>query len=323
MANQKISINSATAQSVMTYVANSASILESDVSSKLSSSFEPMTSLGFLTCLPTIQSQVTSLANAHQKLVSEITSHLGIAEDTEKRLENDYNNGSYGTGSKGGYSGGSSGGSGGGGGGSYSGGTEEMGEEYVEEYSEMTDVSEGLPISVSELSELLDNIDGEYQNNFVELLNQNIEGGDSLSELLLDNTKSKKLYKVIKNIFGDKFNFDDMKLEDYKELQKVVLNMIVKSDVNMPVLNEKTILTCKEYLNKVCNDNNIEPSDLLLDSRYANTLKIALADVYNGKADSTLSEEAVTNFRSYLDSLAEKNNISVTELLNNHMDLIS
>jgi hypothetical protein len=322
MANKKISINSEAAYSVMTYVANAASILESEVSSKLSNSFEPLTSLGFLTSLPTIQSQVTSLSSAHQKLVGEITSHLGVAEETEKGLENDYENGTYSGG--GGSSGGSSGGGGGGGG--YSGGGDYYGDDgstdYVGEDTEVTSVSEGLAISTSELSELLLSIDGEYQNNFIELLNQNKEGGDSLVELLLDNTKSEKLFTVIKKIFGDKFNLDEMKLEDYKEIQKTVLNMVVKSDVSIPALSEKSILICKEYLNKVSSDHNIEPSDLILDSKYSNTLKIALADVYNGKADGVLTDEAVNNFRHYMDSIAIDNKITVTDLINNHMNLL-
>ena len=62
MAIKQISINSEAAASVMTYVANSCAILQSDVKGKLSTSFEPLISLGFLDgAVSKVEKQVDTL----------------------------------------------------------------------------------------------------------------------------------------------------------------------------------------------------------------------------------------------------------------------
>lgn len=308
MANTQISINSEAAYNVMTYVANSSSILEGDVSSKLSSGFEALTSLGFLdNSLSKVQSQVKSLINAHKSIISEIASHLSSVEEQENDLENGYRNRTYG----GGYNGGSNGGSGG----------EAATPEDTSAF-ELQQEDDGLQISADELCEMLDFIDDEHQENLINLINANKDSDDSLIELLLNNKNSKKLYKVLKKIFGDKINIDDMTLEDYEKVQKKIINMIVKSEVDIPALSEKTVLSGKDYLSKVCKDNNIDPSDLFFDDKYKHTLKKSLQDIYDGNVHDTMTEGEINNFRGYLDTLADSNNITVEDLIENHVDLV-
>ena len=308
MANTKISINSEAAYNVMTYVANSCSILESDVSSKLSSGFDALTSLGFLdNSLSKVQSQVASLISAHNSIVSEIASHMTDVQNQEDALQNGYQNRTYG----GGYSGGSNGGDGG----------EAAHPDDTSTY-ELEEEDDGLKISADELCDLLESVEGEYQKNLIDLINANKDSDVSLIELLLDNTKSEKLYKALKKIFGDKLNLEDMSLEDYEKVQKKLLNIIVNSEVDIPALSEKTVLSGKDYLSKVCKENNIDPSDLFFDDKYKHTLKQSLQDIYDGNVDNTMSEDEVNNYRAYLDILADKNNTTVEDLIDNHLDLV-
>ena len=308
MANTQISINSEAAYNVMTYVANSSSILEGDVSSKLSSGFDALTSLGFLdNSLSKVQSQVKSLIDAHKSIISEIASHLSSVEEQENDLENGYRNRTYG----GGYNGGSNGGSGG----------EAATPEDTSSF-ELQQEDDGLHISGDELCDMLDSIDDDHKENLINLINANKDSDDSLIELLLDNKNSKKLYKVLKKIFGDKLNIDEMTLEDYEKVQKKIVNMIVNSEVDIPALSEKTVLSGKDYLSKVCKENNINPSDLFFDDKYKHTLKESIQDIYDGNVRDTMSEGEVNNFRAHLDTLADSNNITVEDLIENYVDLV-
>jgi hypothetical protein len=317
MANKQISINSEAAYSVMTYVANSCSILQSDVKGKLATAFEPLTSLGFLTgALSKIEGQVDTLIQAHNSIVSEISSHLQTVESQEDGLDSGYQSRSY--------SGGYSGYSGGGGGGSSSDGGEAAGETAVTESSEFALIQEddGLKISSDELIEILDSIEDDYQDELISLINANKPSDVSLLELFLDNTKSEQLYKTLKKIFGDKFDIGDMKLEDYEKVQKNLLNRIVKSEVSIPELSDKTILAGKSYFAKVCKDNNIDASDLFYNDKYAKTLKVSIQNIYDGNINDTMTEDELENFREVVDSIASKNNMTPDELLENHIDLL-
>ena len=307
MANQSISINTEAAYSVMTYVANSCTILESDVSSKLSSGFDVLTSLGFLSSLSTIQNQVSTLIKAHQSIVSEISSHMSTAQEQEENLVGGYQNHTYG-GTNGGYSGGS-----------YNGGEAAVSDS---DQLQVDDVDDGKKLTADKLGDMLVNIGDEYRNLLVELINANKDDNVSLIDLLMDNKNSKELYKVLKKIFGESINIENMTLEDYEKIRRAIIDMIVKADVDIPLLSEKTILLGKDYLQKVCSDNNIDPSKLLFDDEYRQTLKNALIKMYIGGVDDTMNEDAINNFKEYIDQIAADNNISVTDLLTNHVELI-
>ena len=98
--------------------------------------------------------------------------------------------------------------------------------------------------------------------------------------------------------------------------------MIVNSEVDIPALSEKTVLSGKDYLSKVCKENNINPSDLFFDDKYKHTLKQSIQDIYDGNVRDTMSEGEVNNFRAHLDTLADSNNITVEDLIENHVDLV-
>ena len=319
MANQ-VTINSEAASSVMTYVANSCTILQSEVKGKITSSFEPLVSLGFLpNAVTKVEAQVDSLINAHNSIVSEISSHLQDVQSQEDGLYSGYQGGVY----SGGYSGGSSGG------GSSSGSDESLScaEIGIEEASPIeetaiTVVSEGLKVNSNELIEMFDSIGDAYKTTLIKLIDSHKSTDTSLIDLLLDNSASKELYKSLKSIFGDSLDMDDFTLEDYEKVQKYILNMFMKSDVDIPKLTEDSILAGKEYLVKVCSDNKIEPSDLFFDDKYKDLLKQSLMSIYDGDVGDTLTEKQIRNFRYAVDSTAKLKDISSEELIENHLELL-
>ena len=299
----KISINAEAAYSVMTYVANATTMLQNDVSEKLSSSFEPLESLGLLSeSLSTIKEQVKTIENAGQSIVNEIGSHIQTVGTQEQNLLNAYNNRNYG-------------------GNNYTGGPTYSSPDAS--YQDTLDnVDDGLKISTKELQEILLNLDDDYIKDLIELINTNKGKGTSLVELLLDNSNSEKLFKALKDAFGDKINIDDISIEDYKEIQKTLLDAIVKSKIDIPSLNDKSILSCKEYLYKVCKENNINPSDLFFDDKYSMLLKTTIKKMYDGNVGNTLDQSKLDTFKSYIDQLSKKNKVNVDELINNYLDKI-
>ena len=325
MAEQKISINSEAASSVMTYVANSCTILQSDVKGKLSSSFEPLTSLGFLSeALSKIESQVDKLIESHNSIVAEISSHMQDVETQEDGLDNGYQSGTF----TGGYGGTSSGGSTSTWSSDGSPTTSTVDESFVEpqiteaaEY-ELVEESDGLKVNADEFNEMLSSIDGEYQTTLINLINSNKPSDVSLIDLLLDNSNSEELYKTLKDVFGDSLDMSSFTLEDYEKVQKHLLNMIVKSDVSIPKLSDNTILAGKAYLAKVCSDNNIEPSDLFFDNKNKELLKTSLLEIYDGSVGDVMTDKEIKNFRYEVDVKAKKNNMSSEELIENHLDLL-
>ncbi len=303
MAATKIQINAEAAYSVMTYVANASTILQDDVTNKLSKEFEALESLGFVTeSLSTIKSQVKAISDAGQTIVNEIGSHLQSVGTQEQNLLADYNNRSYG-------------------GGNYNGG----GGGYTPSPSDppgATPVDPGLKVNTKELQDIIMNLDDSYIKDLVELINTNKGQNSKLVDLLLDNSNSAKLFKALKDAFGDKLNVDDISAEDYVLVQKTLLNAIVKSEIDIPSLSDKSILSCKEYLNKVCKDNKIEPSDLFFNDKYASLLKTTIKNIYDGNVDSTLDKNKLKKFKSYLDDLSKDNNVKVDDLINKHLNKI-
>jgi hypothetical protein len=308
----------------MTYVANSCTILQSDVKGKLSSSFEPLTSLGFLSeALSKIESQVDKLIESHNSIVAEISSHMQVVEAQEDGLDNGYQSGTF----TGGYGGTSSGGSTS----SWSSDgspTSTVDESYVEpqiteaaEY-ELVEESDGLKVNADEFIEMLSSIGGEYQTTLINLINSNKPSDVSLIDLLLDNSNSAALYKTLKDVFGDSLDMSSFTLEDYEKVQKHLLNMIVKSDVSIPKLSDNTILAGKTYLVKVCSDNKIEPSDLFFNDKYKGLLKTSLLEIYDGSVGDAMTDKEIRNFRYEVDVKAKKNNMSSEELIENHLELL-
>ena len=315
MAIKQISINSEAASSVMTYVANSCAILQSDVKGKLSTSFEPLISLGFLEgAVSKVEKQVDTLISAHNSIVSEISSHMQDVQSQEDGLAAGYGSGRY----TGGYQG-------------YNNADNTVSEDFVEPTDTgITDASEfevvqetdGLKVSTSELLEMFDTIEGEYQNTLVDLINTNKPTGASLISLFLDNSNSEALYKTIKKIFGESLDINDFTLEDYEYVQRYLLNMIIKSETEFPKLTEDTILAGRPYLVKVCEDNNIEPCELLLDDKYKDLLKQTLLNIYDGNVDNTMTEIQLDNYRDAVDLIAFNNKTTSEEIIMNNPELL-
>lgn len=303
MAATKISINAEAAYSVMTYVANASTILQDDVTNKLSKDFEALESLGFLSeGLSTIKEQVKTISEACQTIVNEIGSHIQTVGNQEQALLNDYNNRNYGN------------------------NTVNGGNYYppatTGDPPGTTDVDPGLKVTTKELQDIIMNLDGSYIKDLIELINTNKGQDSKLVDLLLDNSNSAKLFKALKDAFGDKLNVDAISADDYVLVQKTLLNAIVKSEVDIPSLSDKSILSCKEYLNKVCKENNIEPSDLFFDEKYSNLLKTTIKQIYDGDVDNTLDKNKLDKFKSYIDDLSNTNKVGVDDLIAKHTDKI-
>jgi len=303
MAIGTVAINTEVASTVMTQITNACNTLESEVTPKLASSFQPLVDCGLVsTCISKLQEQVNALVSADKEIIASIASHIGNATNTEDNLYNGYDNSGY---SGGGYSGGGSSGGG------ASGGEVEVQEE-----------DDGKKVNKDELNQVIASLDKTTKSKLVTFFNIYKNKDTSLAELLLDNSKSEELFTLLKEAFKGTLDLSNITLDDIKEVRKVLLDAILKKDVNIPQLSGKTILAAKEYLIKVCSDNKINPSDLFFDDKYKDTLKLTIKNLYNGKTDNTTPYRVVLLYRDYIESVASKNNMTVDELIDKKPELV-
>ena len=110
-------------------------------------------------------------------------------------------------------------------------------------------------------------------------------------------------------------------LDDIKEVQKQLLNAIFTEKVEYKEFNDNSVLKAKEYFVSICKKYEIEPSDLFFDDDYQKVLKKSLIDLYNGKVEN-VDESVQEDFVKHVKETAEKNNITVEQLLKEQPKLL-
>lgn len=307
MAKGKVSINSEVANNVITYLTNATQCLDGDVTSKLTSSFQPLVDLGFASnCLSKVQEQVKSLLSQEQSLISSISSHLSDVSKSEDGLNKGFNN--------------RIGSSGGGGGGSSTTPVTPGDQEGSE--IDVDDEEDGKKIKVDGFKEMIDALTDTEKNSLLKLLEVNKDANTSIKDLLFDTKYSEELFKLLKKILGEKVEFDELSADDIKQVQKILLESIVNSETTNTELKTNSILVVQEYLKSISSKNNISASDLLFNDSYKNVLKDSLKNLYNGDVDDSVSDSTVFNFRDYIDPIAKEKNISAHELIDNYIELV-
>lgn len=302
MASGKVSVNSDVVNNALSYIVSSCGTLEGSVSSKLPGNFEVLAELDlFSSGLTKLSTQVKEIISTEKSIISTITEHLSQVAATEEDIYQGFTSGI------GSYSGGSSGGSTGG-----SSGTD----------TTVDDENDGKKIKAEELMDDIKKLDA---NSLVELLNLiNVKKDEKtqLIDVLFDASNSEKLFTIIKELLKDEQLDENISLEDYKKIQKALLNRLMTADFDIKGLTDDSILTAKEYLVSVAKENNISPEALIIDSQYRDTLKTSLMKLYDGDGISNVKNEEVNAFRTYIDKVAKKNDVTVEDLFNKKIDLI-
>ena len=303
MANAgKITINSDVAAGVITVLTNACSSLENDVSSKLTSIANPLVELGFIdSSLTKIQTQISSIASLEKQMISSITSHMETVSNDEDELYRDFTGGDRG--------------------GNYSGGNRNGSIEGAADEALLTE-EDGKKVNCEKLCEIIPELDENSKINLLKCLKFYKEEDTNFIDLLLDTSCSEELFTIIKKAFGDSIDIEELSLEEMQKVQKVLLDTILSKDVDTSKFEANSILIAKEYLIKVCSDNEINSSDLFFDDKYRNTLKQTLKNIYNGDVSSTMSEEKITEFKTYIDNICLKNNTTAEELIDNRIEIL-
>ena len=302
MAKGSVSINSDVVSSILANMSSVYSTFSSDITSSVDGDFSVLSELGFGNCISKIKSQATSLTNVQKSIIDSIASHLSDVEDTENKLNSGFNN-SY-SGSS--YVGDSS-----------SGSDDVGGSDY-----DVDDDEDGKKINAEELASMITSLDEDEKKSLLSLINSNKDSNTSLNDLLMNYENSEELFKILKSVLGTDKEFADFTDEEKELIQKTLLNTIVNGETEYQELKTDSILMAKEYLKDVCNDYKIDPSDLIYDSLYRNVLKTSLKDLYNGNVDSDVPESEILEFRQYVDKVAQQNNTSAIDLINNNVQLL-
>ena len=303
MANAgKITIKSDVAAGVITVLTNACSSLENDVSSKLTSIANPLVELGFIdSSLTKIQTQISLVASLEKQMIASITSHMETVSNDEDELYKEFTGGDRG--------------------GNYSGGNRNDSLEGAGDEIELEE-EDGKKVDCEKLCEIIPELDEESKINLLKCLKFYKEEDTNFIDLLLDTSCSEELFTIIKKAFGDEVDIEELSLEDIEKVQRVLLDTILSKDVDTTKFETNSILIAKEYLIKVCSDNEINPSNLFFDDKYRNTLKQTLKNIYNGDVSGTMSEEKITEFKTYIDNICLKNNTTAEELINNKVEIL-
>lgn len=299
-AKGKVSINTDTVNQSLSKIANSCAVLESDISGKIPGNFQVLSDAGLLpSALTKLEKQISDLVTVHKSLSTQIATHLESVAQDENDLLGELNGGKDGGKSGGNRSGGSSGGG-----------------------TDVDDQDDGKKVNAKKLIEAIPKIDDKTFVELLNFLNVNKNKKTSLIDLLFDTSKSEELFVLLRKAFGETKELENVKLDDYKEVQKVLLDAIFSKETIIKELSDESILIAKEYLVGICKANNINPSDLLLDEKYRDLLKEGLQNLYDGKDVNSTDEETIKKFRKYIDSVASKNNMDADKLLTSNLRLL-
>lgn len=302
----KVSINSNEISGIIASLNSSCNSLESEVSSKVKNTFQVLSDLGLVSNgITKIQQQAKSIVDVERSILSTISKHLGDVIDNEKNLNSGFNSGYSSNGS---YSGGSV---------STETGTSGSGSAEGSDI-DVDQTDEGKKINVEGFSQLVNLLTDDEKKSLLELLKSKKDDETEYVDLLLDTSNSEELFKLLKSILTD-VEFEDLSLEDTKEVQKILLNAVVNSNTEYVDLKDNSILVAKEYLLNISKEYQISVGDLVLDDRYANVLKTSLIKLYNGTVDSSITEIEIEKFREFVNLRAVKKGITSEELLENQM----
>lgn len=299
MANGKVAINTDIVNATLSYIVNSCAIVEGDISSKIPGNFQPLADLGLLpTSLTKIQEQIKLVVSVHKDLITQISSHLEDVAKTEDDLSNEFD--------------------------SDTGRRDDSRNTDSQEGSDTSfdEVEDGKQITADKLVEYIPNLDSDSKLLLIKLLDTNKKKETKLIDLLFNTSKSEELFVLLRQIFKDNSELTNVSIEDYKKVQKILLDTILKENIPYKELTDNSILIAKEYLIDISKMNNIDTSDLILDSKYQNLLKTSLIKLYDGNDIEGVSETVINNFRAYIDRVSKENNIKADELLTNNIGLI-
>ena len=175
------------------------------------------------------------------------------------------------------------------------------------------EVSYGKQIKLTELKEILFNFSYDEKLELLKKMFSNEEY--SLDSLLLDQENASITKKSLLGVLGYSDASINGELEE-KDLQKTLLDVVIPSSNEIiNDLDTKSILKGKDYFQKVADDNNISLADLLTKEGNDTILSECLKNIVDGNVENMSSEDS-EEIRTYLSEIAEKNNISIDELLN-------
>ena len=307
MAKGKVTINSDAINQVVSQLSNSATTLESDVSGKLPGDFQVLVDLGLLpTAVTKIQQQVKDLVALHNSVISEINSHLGSSIDTEDNLSSGFGNG---RGSRSGNSNSSS----------------STSSDVQNPEGSNTDIDQeddGKKITVDGIIAAIPKIDEKTMIELLEFININKNEKTSLIDLLLDTSKSEELFVILRKAFGAEDELEGVTLEDYKKVQKELLNAVINCELEYQELDNKSILVAKEFLIEFSKSKNITPAELLLDDEYEDELKEGLQQLYDGDNVDKISAQTIHDFREYVDNIAASSNQTADDILQGNIKVL-
>ena len=295
-----IVINSEEIMSAVGILDESLNTLQGSMQSSIGSSFTPLIETDLFTeGINKIAKQIDSLATSNQNLMSKITVHAEEFASLEQELEQ------YATDFATNYS-------------NYSNG-------YSGDYSNIADmivndIMDGKSVNEGDILSSIPKLTSTEQTKLIEFIKINKDSNTTVQELLLNPEKSGALLVLLKKFYGDtNTDLTEAISENSYTAQKLLLQAIISSELQETVLDNKTILSAKEYLTAIAKENNITFEELVLENKNEKILLDAIVKAYDGDAlgGYSVDSQEIEAIREAVDTIATQNNVGVDAILTN------
>lgn len=303
MTNQ-IVYNREELESVKNNLNDSLNILKNDIESSLNSDFSVLEELGlFSNGLSKIKKQTSSLGESHTSLINKLSRH---ADDYQQQQQADISLLDRVRG------------------GGTIGGSRYSGDALPGRDDEKYEKEDGMAIKTSYLSEVVPQLSVESKLQM--LKNILIYNTNPLTALFAKEEYSNILiYQLRKMLKDETATQSELALDPEKKLQKTIIESIAKEEKNLFLeVDEKTYLAGLSFYKKVALENNLNVSDLLIDTEQEELLMKSFNELYFNSSISGVPEEEIKRVKEYFDELSKLKKISVEEMLSDikYMDVI-
>jgi len=291
--DSKIIYDSTEISNIVSKINENTSIIDENINNSLNNDFTLLQELGFfnegLDSLKKVSSKVESLNNRlvfllkdHDSNINELNKkHLALLDDIENEDKIDI-----------------------------------IDDRYIEiEDIELNKIVDGKLILNEYVSNVLPNFSYEVKKEIIKDILNNDE--NSLS-VLTDKNQSDILIYKLKELLNNKYSMELSKLskEEEQEIQKMFFDAISDNDTNIfSETNENSFLHGLAYFKQVSKINDISVADLLFDENNNKLFLSSLNELYNCDEMDILTSEELISVKNYVNGIAEKNNISTLNLL--------
>lgn len=177
-------------------------------------------------------------------------------------------------------------------------------------------VTDGKVILTEYINEVLPSFSYDRK---LEVLKSIVNNDTNSLNILTNKEESDIVIYKLKEILNKDYSIELSKLskEEETDLQKSLFESISDNDTNIfDEIENDSFLHGLSYYKQVAQKNGISTADLIFDDKNKDLFMNSINDIYNNDSIDVLTDKEMNSVKEYINQLANKNNINVSDLLN-------